>query len=90
MTKELCGEFTPNGPCTMLKGHSVGYHRHRVYSNITWTIENADGTTLETGESRVPLNYAITRALEKDELIVVHIKHWRDSREIGIVNDADQ
>lgn len=85
--KELCGEPTPNGPCTMPKGHRVGYHRHRVYQNITWTIHTDKGVRVESGEARVPLNYAITRALENHGMIEVYIKRWDDSRDIGKVND---
>lgn len=85
--KELCGHPTPSGPCTMPKGHSVGYHRHRVYQNITWTIEDKNGDKIESGESRVPLNYAITRALEKSAFIVVHVKKWSDSRMINAESD---
>lgn len=76
MKKELCGEATPNGPCTLAKGHRVNYHRHRLYEQVTWKIETPDGTELEIGTARVPLNYAVTRCLENHEEIVVKLKKW--------------
>lgn len=73
MTKELCGIVTPNGPCTLKKGHRVEWHRHRKYETTDWTIKSEDGKVLETGENRVPLNYAITRQLAKHDQIVIFI-----------------
>lgn len=76
MNKELCGHPTKNGPCTLAKGHTIGYHRHRTYSSITWTIETDKGVKLESGKGRVELNYAITRCMENNGYIVIHIKEW--------------
>ena len=83
MTKELCGHPTPNGPCTMAKGHLVNYHRHRVYQNISWRIESTAHKVLHQGKSRVPLNYAIAESLKDNEEIVIHLKKWKDTRDIS-------
>ena len=82
-TRELCGVETPNGPCTLRKGHNTGYHRHRIYAQVAWIIELApEGTLLERGTGRIPLNYAVTRQLEHHRSIVIKIQNYRDSREI--------
>lgn len=78
MKKELCGKPTPKGPCTMPKGHVTGYCRHRLYEQVTWTIETPGGVTLETGSARVPLNYAVTRCLKDHENLVIHLKRWTE------------
>ncbi len=86
MPKELCGAKTPNGPCTLPKGHRTGYHRHRIYPQVTWTIETDKGVHIESGAARVPLNYAISEALAKHPLVVIHLKKWD---EVGTINDGD-
>lgn len=72
-----CGKPTPNGPCTMKKGHYAPYCRHRKYEEVTWTIETLTGVTLETGSARVPMNYAISRAFKAGHnQITIHLKQW--------------
>lgn len=78
---ELCGVQTPTGPCTMDKGHKLPYHRHRIYNKVTWKVLN-NGTVLEEGTGRVPLNYAMTRQLDKyDNIEVALIRHARPAEE---------
>lgn len=73
MARELCGAPTPKGPCTLRKGHNVEWHRHREYESTSWTIKNEKGKVLESGQNRVPLNYAITRQMLKHDSIVIEV-----------------
>ena len=75
-TFELCGEDAPGGPCTLEKGHRLEYHRHRVYNKVDWEIKSEDGELLESGSSRVPMNYAITRAFKKNSNLVISLKQY--------------
>lgn len=86
MEKELCGKPTPTGPCTLEKNHRLEYCRHRLYEQVTWTIETPGGVTLETGTARVPLNYAVTRCLANHENIVVYLKKW--TKGVGVDQTA--
>ena len=72
---ELCGETTKDGlPCTMPKGHYAPYHRHRKYKKVDWQIETTMGEVLEKGSARVPMNYAITRQLEKHDMLKITLR----------------
>lgn len=78
MSIELCGEVAPGGPCTMKKGHKLNYHRHRVYEKVYWEIRSGKDV-LETGSSRVPMNYAITRCFEEHDNIIVSLQRYRSN-----------
>lgn len=60
----------------MRKGHYAKYHRHREISRVSWTIETLGGKLISEGEARVPLNYAITEALENHKNIIIRLDHW--------------
>lgn len=82
----LCGAPTKNGPCTLPKGHKIGYHRHRVYKQMTWIIEDPTGAELDSGLGRIPMNYAITEALKENPIITINVKQWDDRSDISIIN----
>jgi len=69
---ETCGHPTKKGPCTMRKGHEAKFHRHREYNTVEWIIRHPKSRViLESGQARVPLNYAMTRQLDRHGSIVV-------------------
>lgn len=70
---DLCGVVTPTGPCTMQKGHSAQFHRHRVYDKTYWLIK-VGKKVIANGEARVPLQYAISDALGKHDKIVIEVE----------------
>jgi hypothetical protein len=81
MPTELCGETAPGGPCTMKKGHKLNYHRHRVYEKVYWEIKT-DDKVLEVGNSRVPMNYAITRCFEEHENLTITLQRYTSNEPI--------
>lgn len=79
--EETCGVDTPNGPCTMPKGHQAKFHRHRVYPNtVYWIIKSIHlrPNILSRGNGRVPLNYAISDALKTHDRIVIELEVGTD------------
>lgn len=72
-SSKLCGEPTDNGPCTMQKGHTATWHRHRTYNKTYWRITVA-GRVINNGEGRVPLQYATTEALDQYDKVVIELE----------------
>ncbi len=80
MPVELCGEKAPGGPCTLKKGHKLNYHRHRVYERVYWEITDGKSKEIiESGNSRVPMNYAITRCFEEHDFINVRLMRYKSN-----------
>lgn len=74
MAKILCGVQTERGPCTLEKGHKLHYHRHLTYDTIHWKIHAASNSkVLSEGTGKVPLQYAITDALDKSDGISITV-----------------
>lgn len=72
---EVCGAPTSNGPCTMKKGHEATWHRARAYKKTFWRIKAGDPIKIiNSGEARVPLQYAITDALGQHDNIVIEVE----------------
>ena len=74
MTFTPCNVDTPRGPCTMVKGHKAKFHRHIDRHTIEWTIKDETGARIEKGRDKVPLGYAINRALDKKGSIIVYVE----------------
>lgn len=72
---EKCGEATPNGPCSMPKGHKAKFHRNRDYKPpIEWQIKNEVNKVLELGSGRKELGYAMTYWLKKGIKLTIEVE----------------
>lgn len=74
MATDLCGVTTPLGPCTMRKGHSASWHRHREYEHCSWRILDSKGKVLDFGENIVPMNERIGFYRTQHKKLVIEIE----------------
>lgn len=70
-TREICGQPTEKGPCTLEPGHKLNYHRHRVYDTVEWIITTPRGKELLKGTGRLNLQYALNDAFIKSTKIII-------------------
>jgi hypothetical protein len=70
---KLCNYETPNGPCTMVKGHKAKWHRHIDRKRLNWHIHDQNNDLIHSGIDKVPLIYAMNDALAGSDKIVIEV-----------------